>query len=128
MKYKSCKKARNYSGFGWDPLAKKVLNPNEDDWARLIKVCAHFSLFVSYFDGNTSDSQSDKSLACWQHEGFPLYDEMAYLVDGTYATGDGAFRAGEPEISLDDEVTTNLLDDENDSELEEVCLHSALTM
>ena len=47
---------------------------------------------------------------------------MAYLVDGTYATGDGAFHAGEPEISLDDEITTKF-DDDNDSEHDEVCCY-----
>lgn len=40
---------------------------------------------------------------------------MAFLVDGTYATGDNAFHAGEAEVSLDDElIPPEWLKDEGD--------------
>lgn len=32
----------------------------------------------------------------WRKRSFPLYDDLALLVDGIVATGDNAFRPGRP--------------------------------
>lgn len=40
-KFKSCQKARSFSGFGWHPKKKVIVCTDETDWERLIKVCAY---------------------------------------------------------------------------------------
>ena len=67
--------------------------------------------------------QQDETLKRWQTESFPLYDEIAYLVDGTFATGNGAFRAGQPETSqvIDNKKFGDVFgDEEQHYETEEV--------
>lgn len=39
--------------------------------------------------------KKEPQLSRWRRESFPLYDEVAYLVDGVIATGEAAFRAGQ---------------------------------
>ncbi|KIL54101.1 hypothetical protein M378DRAFT_63866, partial [Amanita muscaria Koide BX008] len=60
--YASVKRLKEMSGFGWDDTAKTVTAPNEV-WDKLLE------------------------LGKWKSKGFPLFDNMADLVDGTYATG-----------------------------------------
>ncbi|THU94633.1 hypothetical protein K435DRAFT_565032, partial [Dendrothele bispora CBS 962.96] len=57
---------RNMSGFGWDPLKQLVTAP-DSVWAACIK--------------------ANPKYAKWQKKSFPVYDDMAELVDGHVATG-----------------------------------------
>ncbi|KAK7017087.1 hypothetical protein VNI00_018701 [Paramarasmius palmivorus] len=63
------------SGFGFDPN-RHVVTAVEDVWAALLK--------------------THPKLMKWQKKSFPLYDEMAVLVDGHVATGATAFHPSAP--------------------------------
>ncbi|KAJ7760868.1 hypothetical protein DFH07DRAFT_957399 [Mycena maculata] len=71
--YQLIKALRNKSGWGWDDENKHVV---------------------------VEDSVWDASLLIngkirpWRFKGFPLFDEMADLVDGAVAMGEGAFQPG----------------------------------
>ncbi|KAG6839328.1 hypothetical protein C0991_003624, partial [Blastosporella zonata] len=61
------------SGFGWDD-EKKIVTADANVWEALIK--------------------SHPPLKKWQKASFPLFDEMANLIEGTYATSGGVFQPG----------------------------------
>ncbi|PIL27222.1 hypothetical protein GSI_10366 [Ganoderma sinense ZZ0214-1] len=67
---------RGQSGFGWDEENSLVMAP-EDVWKKYLE--AH--------------PEAKK----WCKTPFPLYDDICSLVDGTVATGEGAYRPGEDE-------------------------------
>ncbi|KAF8233942.1 hypothetical protein L208DRAFT_1034678, partial [Tricholoma matsutake] len=64
--YAFVKKLNGMSGFGWDDTTKTVTAPNE--------------ILDKLF-------QKHPKLGKWRSKGFPLFDDMADLVDGTYAMG-----------------------------------------
>jgi hypothetical protein len=48
----------------------------------------------------------------WRTKPFPLYDEILPLVEGRYATGEGAFNIGESyDDDIDDSVENDFADD-----------------
>ncbi|KAF8260594.1 hypothetical protein EI94DRAFT_1747973, partial [Lactarius quietus] len=67
---------KRLSGFRWDDIEQKV-TALDDVWEDYLKVKEHH------------DHQK------FQHKKFPLFDEIADLVDGTWATGKNAFHAGQ---------------------------------
>ncbi|KAI9452920.1 Myb/SANT-like DNA-binding domain-containing protein [Lactarius psammicola] len=73
------KKLRGLSGFGWDD-AQQMVTASDEVWEDYLKVKEHH--------------QHQK----FQQKKFPLYDEIADLIDGTRATGANAFRAGQVSI------------------------------
>ena len=85
------KQLRDLSGFGWDG-ARNIVTADDDVWDRLITVCRtslqiHCSLNYFY-------PQAHPGLKKWRKSAFPLFDDMADLIEGTYATGAGVFRPG----------------------------------
>jgi hypothetical protein len=84
---------RDQSGWGWD-YDKNAPEVSNEVWDAYIKVrhgiqcdCILTSLQKS------SDPNVAKPL---RKKGFPLFDDIAELIDGTRATGQNAFRAGQP--------------------------------
>ncbi|KAF8240045.1 hypothetical protein L208DRAFT_892280 [Tricholoma matsutake] len=71
--YASVKKLKEMSGFGWDDTKRAVTAPNEV-WDKLL--------------------EKHPKLGKWRSKGFPLFDDMADLVDGTYAMGTNVYRPG----------------------------------
>ncbi|KAJ7196180.1 hypothetical protein B0H12DRAFT_1272134, partial [Mycena haematopus] len=67
--YQQVKKLREKSGWGWNDQDKHIV-VDDATWEAYVKV-----------DGKAQG---------WRFKGFPLYDEMAQLVDGAVATGAGA--------------------------------------
>ncbi|KAF8256442.1 Myb/SANT-like DNA-binding domain-containing protein [Lactarius quietus] len=79
QEFDTVKKLRGLSGFGWDDIEQKV-TASDDVWEDYLKVKEHH------------DHQK------FQHKKFPLFDEIADLVDGTRAMGTNAFRAGQTSL------------------------------
>ncbi|OCB87770.1 hypothetical protein A7U60_g5093 [Sanghuangporus baumii] len=71
--YRDVKKLRDASGFGWDDTLHLV-TATADVWERYLAV--------------HKDSRK------WKERRFPLYDDIAYLVEGIIADGHRAFRPG----------------------------------
>ncbi|KAF8226431.1 hypothetical protein L208DRAFT_1407059 [Tricholoma matsutake] len=71
--YASVKKLKEMSGFGWDDTKRAVTAPNEV-WDKLL--------------------EKHPKLGKWRSKGFPLFDDMADLVDGTYTTGTNVYHPG----------------------------------
>ncbi|EJD03268.1 uncharacterized protein FOMMEDRAFT_20420 [Fomitiporia mediterranea MF3/22] len=69
--YQEVKKIRESSGFGWDPVQHLATAPA--------------NVWETYF-------VSHKNAKPWRKKSFPLYEEMAELVEGIVADGRGAFR------------------------------------
>ncbi|KAJ7452560.1 hypothetical protein FB451DRAFT_1145210 [Mycena latifolia] len=67
------KHLRELSGFGWNE-GLKLVTASDDVWQAYL-------------------AKHPKSKR-WRKSAFPLYDDIAYLVDGIVATGAGAFHAG----------------------------------
>jgi hypothetical protein len=55
-------------------------------------VCSHHQ-WIAIADSDWLNQKQPK-LKKWKKKAFPLYDEMFDLIEGTYVTGNGAFRAG----------------------------------
>ncbi|KAF5367349.1 hypothetical protein D9615_010294 [Tricholomella constricta] len=90
--YKDVKYIRNLSGFGWNS-ADCIVTAEDGVWATLI--AAH------------------PSHERWRSAPFPLFDEMADLIEGTYATGKGVVRPGCNETLSDGSDSSS----ENDSDI-----------
>ncbi|KAJ6490529.1 hypothetical protein DFH09DRAFT_1105072 [Mycena vulgaris] len=71
--YQLVKMLRDKSGWGWDDEEKHIVVEN--------------SIWDVYLAINPK-------IKPWRHKGFPLFDEMADLIDGAVATGEGAFQPG----------------------------------
>ncbi|KAJ7466259.1 hypothetical protein B0H11DRAFT_2284693 [Mycena galericulata] len=71
--YVTVKTLHRQSGFGWDDGLKTV-TASDDVWE-------------AYLAKHPNAKR-------WRKTPFPLYDDLAYLVDGIVATGAGAFHAG----------------------------------
>ncbi|TFY74326.1 hypothetical protein EWM64_g9686, partial [Hericium alpestre] len=88
--------SRSLFGFGWDLIQMIVVVPDEV-WAPLIKSCPH--------------------LAKWKKRLFPLYDNMADLVDGHVASGIHAFNPSANPPASQSQFCT--LDDSDEEDKEE---------
>ncbi|KAJ3723958.1 hypothetical protein C8R42DRAFT_719848 [Lentinula raphanica] len=95
--YSEVKALREMSGFGWDDIEKKVI-ATEEVWDNLLNV-KKFSKYRK-----------------WKNKSFPLYNEMAELVDGIIANGEFAFRGGETGMGLSQLQN----DDDGDADIDEV--------
>ncbi|KAJ7449289.1 hypothetical protein FB451DRAFT_1147286 [Mycena latifolia] len=73
--YQLIKALREKSGWGWDDDGKHIVV--ED------------SVWDAYLAINPK-------IRSWRFKGFPLFDEMAQLIDGAVATGVSAFQPGQP--------------------------------
>ncbi|KAJ7506501.1 hypothetical protein B0H11DRAFT_2272238 [Mycena galericulata] len=71
--YVTVKTLHRQSGFGWDDGLKTV-TASDDVWEAYLA--------------------KHRNAKRWRKTPFPLYDDLAYLVDGIVATGAGAFHAG----------------------------------
>ncbi|KAG6847438.1 hypothetical protein H0H93_008101 [Arthromyces matolae] len=78
--YKEVKHLRSLSGFGWDE-EKNLVTAAEDVWTALL----------------TAHPSYEK----WRTTSFPPFDEMADLIEGTYATGKGVVRPGREQTPSD---------------------------
>ncbi|KAJ6467017.1 hypothetical protein C8R45DRAFT_1106431 [Mycena sanguinolenta] len=89
------KNLRGLSGVGWDPETHTIV-VSDEVWETYIKACciSHFLLLLLM-----APSQAYLKAAKYRHKSYPLYDEMADLVDGGVATGDHSFVPGQPTVS-----------------------------
>ncbi|KAH9013586.1 hypothetical protein EDB84DRAFT_1568586 [Lactarius hengduanensis] len=74
QEYDTVKELRKLSGFGWDP-AKKCVTASLDVW--------------------TDYCKKHPKAGPFRKKGFPFFDEIGDLIDGTRATGEFAFRGGQ---------------------------------
>ena len=58
----------------------------------------------------------------WHKKGFPLYNELATLVDGSVATGDTAFRPGR--MINDHDIDPLLRDEETALTVSLLCINA----
>ena len=89
--YDIFKELHSLSGFGWDEATQRF-KANKNVWDEYIKVCLtriYAGLLTCPF------LQSHPRAAPFRNKGFPLFDEIGNLIDGTRATGEFAFRAGQ---------------------------------
>lgn len=95
------KKLRGQSGFGWDDERQMVTAPS-DVWDEYLK--------------------THPKAKPWRKKTYPLFEDMAELVDGVIATGKAAFNpyrssSGPPEPALrlivDDDIDSALFRDED---------------
>lgn len=77
------------SGFGWDG-AQNIVTADDDVWDRLITICPT-SLRICH-GLNDFYPQAHPGLKKWRKSAFLLFDDMADLIEGTYATGARVFR------------------------------------
>ncbi|KAJ3742632.1 hypothetical protein DFH05DRAFT_1501517 [Lentinula detonsa] len=75
--YINVKWLRNRSGFGWDEGLTKV-TATQEVWKALL-----------------DDPSNKKKYGKWQNKPFRIYDKMAELIDGIYATGVNAISGGD---------------------------------
>lgn len=68
-----------------------------------------FAVFLEYLP---PPLQAHPNAKKWRKTPFPLFDDLGSLVDGTAATGEGAYHPGQPSSSMFD-----LSDTDNDSEV-----------
>ena len=97
------KKLRGLSGFGWDDADQKVI-ASDDVWEDYlkVKVSTMFTELTQYAYNAAYNPQEHQQHQKFQHKKFPLFDEIANLVDGTRATGANVFRAGQISLSASD--------------------------
>ncbi|KAJ7760661.1 hypothetical protein DFH07DRAFT_957500 [Mycena maculata] len=91
--YQMVKMLRDKSGWGWDDEEKHVVV--ED------------SVWNTYLQVNPKIRQ-------WRHKGFPLFDEMADLVDSAVAMGAGAFQPGQQVANAASPDWPSQLEDDDD--------------
>ncbi|KAG6834959.1 hypothetical protein H0H93_006081 [Arthromyces matolae] len=96
--YKEVKAIRELSGFGWDD-DNHLATAADDVWE-------------SYIQAHPKQKK-------WRKTSFPLYKEMADLVEGTYATGKGVVRPGDhsEDTDISDAETNNSHSDPNVSQI-----------
>lgn len=77
---------RGKTGGGWI-VARQLVDLPEAVWAECVRVSlmSTFILICLIFY-----LQEKKGLARWRHTPFPLYDDIADLIVGKHATGEGA--------------------------------------
>ncbi|KAJ3754549.1 hypothetical protein EV360DRAFT_86732 [Lentinula raphanica] len=95
--YTEVKALREMSGFGWDDVEKRVI-ATEEVWQNLLNV------------------KKLGKYKKWKTKSFPLYDEMAELVDGVIANGEFAFQGGDNAIPQSDSQTS---EGHNDADIED---------
>jgi hypothetical protein len=86
------KELRSLSGFGWDD-ERKMVTAAPEVWDEYLKVSSLVTntFLITYF----MSLQNHPKANPWRKKPFPLYDDISELVDGTRATGQNAFRAGQ---------------------------------
>ena len=92
--YEIIKGLCNLLGVGWNEVMKRV-KAEPSVWDAYCKVrlsCIYVGLHCSPHLPPPSESPQGESLS---QEGFPLFDKIGNLVDGTRATGEFMFRAGQ---------------------------------
>jgi len=95
--YREVKIIRDKSGFGWN-VEKSLATAEDSVWEKLFEAHPQFRK--------------------WQTTPFPLYDDMADLVEGTYATGKGVVRPGQDQ--------TPSIDSNSDSDYEKFAIDPAI--
>jgi hypothetical protein len=94
QEYDIIKELWNLSGFGWDDV-KKCVMVSHTIWADYCKV--HITcIYVGHSClSHVLLPQSHPKVKPFCKKGFPLFDKIGNLIDGTCATGEFAFRAGQ---------------------------------
>ena len=83
-------------GFGWDDAKKRVMaSPSVwDDYLKVrLTCCIYAGLLVLHLSAPLP--QSHPKASPFRKKGFPLFDKIGNLIDGTRATGEFAFWAGQ---------------------------------
>jgi hypothetical protein len=101
--YKEVKEIWELSGFGWD-ADKHVVTAADNVWDAYIEVCC---VKKNYPVLTHCHLQAHPKQKKWQKTSFPLFDNIADLIEGTYVTGKGVFWSGEP--------TSDSSEDEDDT-------------
>jgi Myb/SANT-like DNA-binding domain len=83
---------RALSGFGWDE-ENKMVTASDDVWTSYIRVSNEFTSSIQFLLILVPQAHPDAAI--WRTKPFPLYDEIAGLVEGRYATGEGALHMPE---------------------------------
>ncbi|KAF7334826.1 Myb-like domain-containing protein [Mycena sanguinolenta] len=97
--YLAVKSLRDKSGWGWDDVEKRVV-VEDSVWDALLIV--------------------NPKLRKWRTTSFPLYDEIAALVDGAVATGERAFLPTQPAPRASSpEWPDNLPDDDPPTDMDD---------
>ena len=97
--YKEVKQIWELSGFRWD-VDKHLATAADDVWDKYIEVCC-IKLFGPIL--THCHLQAHPKQKKWRKTSFPLFNDMADLIEGTYATGKGVFHPGEPPSNSSDE-------------------------
>ena len=92
QEYNVVKELRGLLGFGWD-CQNCIVTTDSEVWDAYIKVS------MSFVDHCSShawlQNLSNNKLKTFRTKPFPLYNTIGDLIDGTQATGEGVFQAGQ---------------------------------
>ncbi|KAJ7346273.1 hypothetical protein DFH08DRAFT_961714 [Mycena albidolilacea] len=117
------KMLRGKSGWDWNEELKQIV-VSDDVWDAYLLVRNPFILF------NCTKSQSTQinpKIRPWRNKGFPLYQEMADLVDGGVATGERVFLPGQgPVRPTSPDWPDDLVPEDDDFPLDPVLRGAAL--
>jgi hypothetical protein len=95
QEYDVVKHMCNQSGWGWD-YEKNAPEVSDKVWDAYIKVRLLYTMRL-YLSLCSLQKVSNQTMAKpLRKKGFPLFDDIAELVGATRATGQNAFRAGQP--------------------------------
>ncbi|KAJ7788309.1 hypothetical protein B0H13DRAFT_2395059, partial [Mycena leptocephala] len=96
--YQLVKMLRDKSGWGWNDQDKHIVI-EDAVWEAYVAI--------------------NPKVAGWRFKGFPLYDEMAQLIDGAVATGEGAFHPGQQVANVPSpDWPSDLPDDDGDDNID----------
>ena len=85
--YKVVCTLRSQSGFGWDD-DRKIVTAEDSVWELYLQV---HTFFIYELHSNLTAIQKHEKAVHWHSHPFPLYDNMAELLDGVIPTGAHAF-------------------------------------
>ena len=101
------------SGFGWDDVTKTA-TATPEVWEVAIAVCVESLIY----DMSFNSTQSHKNVAKFRGRGFPLYDDIADLLQGRQATGKGTVRVPQSEAAQGPTSQPNGVQTETETEKE----------
>ena len=97
LEYDVVKELRGLSGFGWDTMLSTV-QADPDEWTAYIKVRSggtRIHRSITHICSQNLSASKVKTVKTFHRKPFPLFDAIRDLIDGTCATGRGAFQAGQ---------------------------------
>ncbi|KAI0683214.1 hypothetical protein BC835DRAFT_1472566 [Cytidiella melzeri] len=90
-RYKDLVRMRQLSGFGWKEEACQ-LTATADVWDAYLQVCVELDVYST----TAHVSQAHPKHVWYRTHSFPLFDDLAFLCEDTYATGNHAIAVGGP--------------------------------